>query len=103
MQGLLSGFVLALLTFNVAVVAMSDENTSEVKDKAAALSIAESACAEKFGNEFWDKFRPYSVELKDDTWIVIGTSKDGSTRGGGMPEIEISQIDGVVKKIHLSR
>ena len=81
-----------------------DRNNKEiVPDQKTALQIAEVIWVRHYGQKIVEKFKPYRVELKGDYWIIVGSPQDGSTHGGGMPEIEISKLDASVTRMQLSR
>lgn len=81
----------------------SQRQAVAVPDETTALKIAEAVWTARYGELIVSKFRPYRVTSKDDRWTIIGTPIDGSTHGGGMPEIEISKVDGKVLSVNLSR
>jgi hypothetical protein len=74
-----------------------------VPDAKTAVRIAEVICEAKYGHKIVANYQPYSAHLEGDNWNVLGTPADGSTRGGGMPEVTIAKFDGRVVHIQLSR
>ena len=72
------------------------DNLNYVPNQETAIKIAEVIWYPIYGVNI-EKFKPFKVELKDNTvWIVEGTIKEGK---GGVPYIEINKKDCKILKV----
>ena len=72
-----------------------------VPDSATAIRVAESALIPVYGKKQIESERPFTAQLKDDTWTVWGTLHCSDGKGGttdicvgGVAHVEISRKDG---------
>jgi hypothetical protein len=75
-----------------------------VPDAETAIEIAVAVFKPLYGSEKIQQ--SFQADLQGDTWSVFVSpvlSNGRTMRGGGNPEAKISQIDGRITDVHLSR
>jgi len=70
-----------------------EESINYVPDEKTAIKIADSIWYSIYGEKIYSK-KPFKGTLKNGIWIVEGTLQEGYK--GGVPYIEIQQIDSKV-------
>lgn len=68
-----------------------------VPDSATAVNIAIAVLSPIYGEHKIKSEAPYIATLKDGVWTVIGTLPPGMK--GGVAEIEISKINGMILRV----
>lgn len=68
-----------------------------IPNRATALAVAIAILDPIYGTMVIERQKPFFATLRDDTWVVRGTLRNGTV--GGVAEIHISKINGRVTKI----
>ena len=87
----------------IAVFAAAQESTipKKVTDSETAIKIGVAALTHAFGKKHVDDQQPYQAELKDNTWIVMGTFHCPTEYCfGGAAVVKIDKADGHVVSIY---
>lgn len=67
-----------------------------VPDEQTALKVAEAILTATEGNEVVQSYVPYKAKLRDEVWIIEGTTKGP----GGTPVLEISKRNGTIMRLY---